>query len=296
MNGSVQLEQIKSGDRKTLARLISIIENEQEGYEDLLKILPTGTTPVIGITGPPGAGKSTLLDKLVGHAVAAGKKVAVLCVDPSSPFHQGAILGDRVRLTSWYTHPDVYIRSLATRGSLGGLHPKIIEINELLQQAGFDFIIIETVGVGQSEIEIAALADVTAVVLVPEGGDEIQTMKAGLMEIADLFIVNKSDRPDATRFVNHLKGMLAPAFTRQQHEIPILQTTATSNEGVAQVYTTLCELSNIPKESEKRNRLLAERAYRLIEAKRMKDVNRDLLFEKIKAEKDFNLYQFANRF
>ena len=195
MNASVQLEQIKSGDRKTLARLISIIENEQEGYEDLLKILPAGTTPVIGITGPPGAGKSTLLDKLIGHAVDAGKKVAVLCVDPSSPFHQGAILGDRVRLTSWYTHPDVYIRSLATRGSLGGLHPKIIEINELLQQAGFDFIIIETVGVGQNEIEIAALADVTAVVLVPEGGDEIQTMKAGLMEIADLFIVNKSDRP-----------------------------------------------------------------------------------------------------
>ena len=299
MNGSIQLEQIKSGDRKTLARLISLIENEQEGYEDLLKILPTGTTPVIGITGPPGAGKSTLLDKLIGHAVAAGKKVAVLCVDPSSPFHQGAILGDRVRLTSWYTHPDVYIRSLATRGSLGGLHPKIIEINELLQQAGFDFIIIETVGVGQSEIEIAALADVTAVVLVPEGGDEIQTMKAGLMEIADLFIVNKSDRPDATRFVNHLKGMLAPAFSRQQQEILILQTTATSNEGVAQVFTTLCELSSTPKESEKRNRLLAERAYRLIEAKRMKDVNRDLLFEKIKAEKekgDFNLYQFANRF
>ncbi len=299
MNGSIQLEQIKSGDRKTLARLISLIENEQEGYEDLLKILPTGTTPVIGITGPPGAGKSTLLDKLIGHAVAAGKKVAVLCVDPSSPFHQGAILGDRVRLTSWYTHPDVYIRSLATRGSLGGLHPKIIEINELLQQAGFDFIIIETVGVGQSEIEIASLADVTAVVLVPEGGDEIQTMKAGLMEIADLFIVNKSDRPDATRFVNHLKGMLAPAFSRQQQEIPILQTTATSNEGVTQVFTTLCELSSTPKESEKRNRLLAERAYRLIEAKRMKDVNRDLLFEKIKAEKekgDFNLYQFANRF
>ena len=124
-------------------------------------------------------------------------------------------------------------------------------------------------------------------------------MKAGLMEIADLFIVNKSDRPDATRFVNHLKGMLALALSRQQQEIPILQTTATSNEGVAQVYTTLCELSSTPKESEKRNRLLAERAYRLIEAKRMKEVNRELLFEKIKAEKekgDFNLYQFANRF
>ncbi len=299
MNGATSIEQIQSGDRKLLARLISVIENEQDGYEDLLKILPPGATPVIGITGPPGAGKSTLVDKLIGHAVEQGKKVAVLCVDPSSPFHQGAILGDRIRLTSWYTHPHVYIRSLATRGSLGGLHPKIIEINELLQQAGFDFILIETVGVGQSEVEIAALADVTAVVLVPEGGDEIQTMKAGLMEIADLFIVNKSDRPDAIRFVNHLKLMLAPAFARQQQEIPILQTTATSNEGVAEVYETLDRLAHSVQENEKRIWLLAERAYRLIEARRMKEVTREHLFEKIKAEKqkgNFNLYQFANQF
>jgi LAO/AO transport system kinase len=295
MNWSEQLAQVNAGNRKTLARLISWVENEQAGYTDLLQSLPEGHTPVIGITGPPGAGKSTLVDKLIGHAIQAGKKVAVLCVDPSSPFHQGAILGDRIRLTTWYTHPQVYIRSLASRGSLGGLHPKIIEINELLQQAGFDLVFIETVGVGQSEVEIAALADVTAVVLVPEAGDEIQTMKAGLMEVADVFIVNKADRPDATRFVNHLKQMLAPAFARQQKEIPILATTATSNEGVEIVFQTLLTLA--VQENENKNWLLAERAYRLLEARRMKGSSRAQLLEKIKAAKTkgaFNLYQFVS--
>lgn len=295
MNWSAQVQQLNAGNRKVLARLISLVENEQEGYTMLLQSLPEGHTPVIGITGPPGAGKSTLVDKLIGHAVQAGKKVAVLCVDPSSPFHQGAILGDRIRLTTWYTHPQVYIRSLASRGSLGGLHPKIIEINDLLQQAGFDLIFIETVGVGQSEVEIAALADVTAVVLVPEGGDEIQTMKAGLMEVADLFIVNKADRPDAIRFVNHLKLMLAPAFARQQKEIPILATTATSNEGVAVVFETLVGMC--AQEKENKNWLLAEKAYRLLEARRMKDCSRAQLQEKIKtarAQGAFNLYQFVS--
>lgn len=152
---------------------------------------------MIGITGPPGAGKSTLTDALIGEMVRAGNKVAVLCVDPSSPFNMGALLGDRIRMSEWYTNPNVFIRSLATRGSLGGLHPKIVEITELLKAASFDYILVETVGVGQSEVEIAGLADVTIVVLVPESGDDIQVMKAGLMEIADLYIVNKSDRPGA---------------------------------------------------------------------------------------------------
>jgi LAO/AO transport system kinase len=127
---------------------------------------------------------------LIGQFVNRNKKVAVICVDPSSPFNMGALLGDRIRMSSWYTHPNVFIRSLATRGSLGGLHPRIIEITDLIRAADFDYIIVETVGVGQSEVEIAGLADVTTVVLVPEGGDEVQTMKAGLMEIADIFVVN----------------------------------------------------------------------------------------------------------
>ncbi len=182
------LKQLQDNDVKALARSISLVENEYAGYEDLLRAIPAADTKIIGITGPPGAGKSTLTDALIGLLVNSGKRVAVLCVDPSSPFNHGAVLGDRIRMSEWYTHLSVFIRSLATRGSMGGLHPRIIEITDLLKAFHFDYIIIETVGVGQSEVEIAGLADVTIVVMVPEAGDEVQTMKAGLMEIADIFV------------------------------------------------------------------------------------------------------------
>ena len=170
------LQQIQQGDTKALARSISLIENEYEGYESMLQSLPVATTKIIGITGPPGAGKSTLVDALISLLVNSGKKIGVLCIDPSSPFNLGAVLGDRIRMSEWYTHPNVFIRSMATRGSLGGLHPKIIEITDLMKAFPFDHIIVETVGVGQSEIEIAGLADATVVVMVPEAGDEVQTM------------------------------------------------------------------------------------------------------------------------
>ncbi len=203
---------LTTGDFRGLARTISLVENEVEGYEDLLMKLKPSSAKIIGVTGAPGAGKSSLTDALIFEMVNDKKKVGVICVDPSSPFNRGALLGDRIRMSEWYNHPDVFIRSLSSKGSLGGLHPKIIEISDVMKSAPFDYIIIETVGVGQSEVDIAALADVTIVMLVPEGGDAIQTMKAGLMEVADIFVINKFDRPGAQNFYNTLKQMLGPGL------------------------------------------------------------------------------------
>lgn len=294
------LTKLQNGDIKTLARSISLVENEAGDYEELLQSLPTNITiPVIGITGPPGAGKSTLADALIGELVNAGKKVAVLCVDPSSPFNLGAVLGDRIRMSNWYNHPGVFIRSLATRGSLGGLHPKIIEITDLLKASGFDFIIVETVGVGQSEVEIAGLADVTIVVMVPEGGDEVQTMKAGLMEIADIFVVNKADRPDADLFVKNLRMMLAPAFRSHYHEVPVIKTIATQNQGIEELNKNIQQLVKHHHSKEKKHWLLAEKAYWLIQKKRMKDINKEELKEKIKEQlnnNQFRLYTFIKKY
>src|SRR6266498_5185043 len=223
----ISLQQLQKGNTKVLARTISLIENEAGDYYNILMQLPFSNTKITGITGPPGAGKSTLADALIGELVAKNKKVGVLCVDPSSPFNLGALLGDRIRMSEWYTHPNVFIRSLATRGSIGGLAPKIIEITDLIKSADYDHIIIETVGVGQSEIEIAGLADITLVVIVPESGDEVQTMKAGLMEIADIFIINKADRPGADLFEKNLRMMIVPAFHQNKNELPVIKTIAT---------------------------------------------------------------------
>ncbi len=291
------LTQIKIGDRKSLARCISLIENEAEGDVDFLQKLPNSAVPVIGITGPPGAGKSTLVDALIGLYVKEQKKVAVLCVDPSSPFNLGALLGDRIRMSRWYNEPNVFIRSLATRGSLGGLHPKIIEISDLLKVADFDYIIIETVGVGQSEIEIAGLADVTIVTIVPEAGDEIQTMKAGIMEIADMFVVNKADRLGADTFVKNLRLMLAPAFSNHTEEIPIIKTVATKYEGVESMKLAIDSLINAKKTNEKKAWLLTEKAYYLIQKNRMKDIDKLALKTRIQNQlRDFNLYTFVASF
>lgn len=293
------LEQIQSGNTKPLARCISLIENEQQGYEELLLQLPPNHhTKIIGITGPPGAGKSTMVDGLIGELVRKEKKVAVLCIDPSSPFNMGAVLGDRIRMNQWYTNPDVFIRSLASRGSMGGLHPKIIEITELVKAANFDYIILETVGVGQSEIEIAGLADTTVVVVVPESGDEIQTMKSGLMEIADVFVVNKSDRPDADAFVKNLRMMLAPAFSSHKEEVGIIKTVANEGKGLNELAEAVEKHLRQEHQNDKRNWLLAERVWKIIEASRMKDISKKQIAEKIKAtdKASFNLYRFAKEF
>ena len=289
------LQQIKNGDVKALARTISLVENEFENYENLLISLTPSNTKIIGITGPPGAGKSTLVDALIGEIVAQNKKVGVLCVDPSSPFNLGALLGDRIRMSEWYNNPNVFIRSLATRGSLGGLHPKIIELADIMKAAPFDFIIIETVGVGQSEIEIAGLADTTVVVVVPEAGDEIQTMKAGLMEIADLFVVNKADRPDADAFVRNLKMMLAPAF-HKQNEIAVIKTIASQKKGINTLLEKIIEHQQHLQTSDKKYWLLAEKAYHLIQQKRMKGVDKKLLKEQLEKQKAINIYQFVEEY
>ena len=232
------LQQIQKGSYKALARCISLIENEADGYEKFLQELtPSPTSFVIGITGPPGAGKSTLVDAMIEELVQRNKRVGVLCVDPSSPFNLGALLGDRIRMSEWYNHPDVFIRSVATRGSLGGLNTHILEITSVMQAFNFDYIIIETVGVGQSEIEIAGLADITIVTLVPEAGDDIQTMKSGLMEIADIFVVNKSDRPDADRLVKNLTLMLASEPADQK--TPVIKTVAVKKTGIAALITCI---------------------------------------------------------
>lgn len=291
------LQEIKDGNIKSLARAISLVENEVDGYFDFLQKLPISSTPIIGITGPPGAGKSTLVDAIIEQLVHQNKKVAVVCVDPSSPFNLGALLGDRIRMSDWYNHPNVFIRSLATRGSLGGLHPKIIEITDVLKTAPFDFIIIETVGVGQSEIEIAGLADITAVVLVPEAGDEIQTMKAGLMEIADLFIVNKADRPDADAFVSNLKQMLAPSFRNHENEIPILKTVATNKTGIDEVVNYFLQSNKNP--NQKKSWLLTEKAFHIIQQFKMKPFEKLKMkeeIEQLKSNPNFNLYQYLKKY
>lgn len=289
---------LSEGDFRTLARTISLVENEAQGYQDMLMKLTPSPAKIIGITGAPGAGKSSLVDALIHEMIRDNKKVGVLCVDPSSPFNKGALLGDRIRMSEWYNHPDVFIRSLSSRGSLGGLNPKIIEISDVMKSAGFDYVIIETVGVGQSEVDIAALADVTIVMLVPEGGDVIQTMKSGLMEVADIFVINKFDRPGADTFYNALKQMLGPVFNKTTKGIPIVKTIASAKGGIPELYQKICEWQFHINAEQKVN-LVAEKVWSFIETQKMKDINKDQLRKEIlneMADPGFNLYRFAKRY
>ncbi|MBE7172779.1 MAG: methylmalonyl Co-A mutase-associated GTPase MeaB [Williamsia sp.] len=290
--------QLEAGNFRAVARAISLVENSVEGYQDFLETLHPSATKLVGVTGPPGAGKSTLVDALIGEWIAREQSVAVVCVDPSSPFNQGALLGDRIRMSSWYNHPGVFIRSLATRGSLGGLHPKIIEITDVLKAARFDAILVETVGVGQTEIEIAGLADTTVLVLVPEGGDDVQAMKSGLMEVGDLFAVNKADRPGADGLVKHLRQMLSPPFNTRQQAAPILKTVAAQKLGVPELFGHIIAHQQKPA-SPKKEGLLLEKAYQLIQHEKMKGIDKEGLQKKLAGQAGqpgFNLYRFVKEF
>ena len=297
------LEELKQGERKSLARAITFVENESKGYEDILMSLEfEKQVPIIGITGPPGAGKSTLVNSLIKTLLAKlkpdSKGIAVISVDPSSPIHQGAILGDRLRMNEHFNNEQVFIRSLATRGALGGLSAKTIEVTELMRSFGFEYIFVETVGVGQSEVEIAGLADFTLLVLTPESGDDIQVMKSGVMEVADIFVVNKADRDGADEFAKNITQMLPMKEDKDFHPV-VIKTVATKNEGVDKLTDTILE--HLKKKSkEKESALHAEKVYQLILKKKMQGINKGTLKKEIEAalKKDpkLNIYRFASNY
>lgn len=294
------LQAIRNGATKAVARGITIVENSLEGSQELLTSLQHTTIPkLVGITGPPGAGKSTLVNALLEEWTSAGKKIAVIAVDPSSPFHFGALLGDRIRMSRFYNHPQVFIRSLASRGALGGLHPHIFEITDVVKEAGFDIVIVETVGVGQSEVEVAGIADCTVVALVPEAGDTIQTMKAGLLEIADVFVVNKADRPEADKLYQNLRILTHERTATSADETPVLKTTASAGEGVTALAAAIeGQLSQKRRRTERQTHLLLEKTYKLIQNMRMADISKDKLaiaLGEALPEESFNIYAFARQ-
>lgn len=233
---------ILSGDLRSLARAATAVENRTPESESLMKELfpHTGKATILGITGPPGAGKSTLVDQFTQSLRSRQVNVGIIAVDPSSPFTGGAILGDRIRMLHHHADPGVFIRSMATRGNLGGLARGTLEMALLLDAAGREMILIETVGVGQDEVEIARLADVTAVVLVPGMGDDVQAIKAGIMEIADVFLINKADQPGADRLEQELRAMLS--ISPRQTGIPIVKTVASTGEGIGEALDTISKI------------------------------------------------------
>jgi LAO/AO transport system kinase len=241
---------VLAGDRRALARSISLVEDgEPEGAEIVRRIYPsTGGAASIGVTGPPGVGKSTLVSALVGHARGLGRSVGVVSVDPSSPFTQGALLGDRIRLADHFLDPDVYIRSMGTRGHLGGLAEATLQTLLLVDASGKDIVFLETVGTGQSEVEVIAIADVVLLVLMPGSGDAVQALKAGIMEIPDVIAVNKMDHPQAKTMLQEVRSIVALDPVRERRPV-ILLTEALRGEGVAELWEAL----------EGRRRELAER-------------------------------------
>jgi LAO/AO transport system kinase len=277
------IDNLRSGDPRALARAISTVENRAPGWSDLLKALfpHTGKARVIGLTGPPGAGKSTLVDQLAKHYRKQNQTVGIIAVDPTSPYTGGAILGDRIRMQDHYSDPGIYIRSMATRGSLGGLARATADAATVLDASGRDLIMIETVGVGQDEVEIVRLADVTVVILVPGMGDDVQTIKAGIMEIADIFVINKSDREGAERVEREIRAMQSLATRHDHWTPPIVKTVASEGSGTQELAEAI---ANYEAYLKKENLVFKKNVENWQE--RLVEMLRDAMLEKARAQMD----------
>jgi LAO/AO transport system kinase len=277
---------VRQGDPRALARAISAIENGSPESRDLLKALfPfTGHAQVIGITGAPGAGKSTLVDHLAREYRKQEHTVGIVAVDPTSPFSGGAILGDRIRMMAHHADPGIFIRSMATRGFLGGLARTTTDVVTALDASGKDVILIETVGVGQDEVDVVRLADVTVLILVPGMGDDVQTIKAGIMEIADIFVINKSDREGADRVEREIRAMQSLAPRKDRWTPPVVKTVASEGKGIAELTATVAEYENyLLRQNLLLNKKITNWRERLIEMLRETLLNR-LLRERLSPE------------
>ncbi len=282
MNLDIQswIDQLRSGDVRALARAISAVENRAPGWSNLLKALfpHSGKARVLGLTGPPGAGKSTLVDQLARLYRKDNRTVGIVAVDPTSPYTGGAILGDRIRMQDHFSDPGIYIRSMATRGSLGGLARTTADVTTVLDASGRDLIMIETVGVGQDEVDIVRLADVTIVILVPGMGDDVQTIKAGIMEIADIFVINKSDRDGAEHVEREIRTLQSLATRNDRWTPPIVKTIASQGVGLEELVGAISDYeAYLQKENLAVNKSVENWQERLIE------MLREALLEKSRA-------------
>jgi LAO/AO transport system kinase len=297
MTGSL-FDRVIARDPVAVARAISKVEDDAAASSDLMKqIFPrTGHALIVGITGAPGAGKSSLVDKLAAFYRTRGDRVGIIAVDPSSPFSGGAILGDRIRMQSLALDKDVFIRSMATRGNLGGLARATVEAVAILDAAGYDKIIVETVGVGQDEIEIAKTADVCVVVLVPGMGDDVQTMKAGIMEIADVLVINKADRDGVLRTEKELQALLSLATRDDEWQPPIVKTVAIENQGLSELARAIDESRQFQQNApagEGRKRSIAQ--WRILELLRERLLSEVLTRDGIAAKLDSMAAEVANK-
>jgi len=274
------MDQVRSGDPHHVARAISTVENHAPGWLDLLKTLfpYSGHARTIGMTGAPGAGKSTLVDQLAKHYRKENRTVGIIAVDPTSPYTGGAILGDRIRMQEHFADPGIYIRSMATRGSLGGLARTTADVAMVLDASGRDLVMIETVGVGQDEVDIVRVADITVVILVPGMGDDVQTIKAGIMEIADIFVINKSDHEGAERVEREIRALQSLATRADNWTPPIVKTVATDGQGVKELASAISDYESYLSKQD----LLLRRRTQNWET-RLLEMLRDTLLERARA-------------